>query len=847
MRVFRLILVFSFLAILFSCKENQDVFEEASSPPKSPWEELKTFQIEEGFEIQLVANEPMVQDPIFLTFDEKNRLWVVEMRSFMPDIDGIGEALPLGRISVLEDTNGDGVMDKSTVYLDSLFMPRALGLFKGGALVAENNALWLTHDLDGDLKADTKELLDSTYAANGIPEHSDNGLMRAMDNWYYSAKSKLRYKFRDGEWERDFTEARGQYGINQDDQGRLIYNYNWSQLHGDLVPPNYFSRNPNHQSGTGIDHGLTLDRRVYPVRPNPAVNRGYIPGTLDEQGKLLEFTAACSPTVFRSTLFPTEYYGNVFVCEPAGNLIKRNVVEEKGLVLEAFDPNPGKEFLASTDERFRPVHSTVGPDGALYIADMYRGLIQHGSYVTQYLREQTLNRGLDLPVHMGRIWRIVPKGWKPEKLPKYSELSAEALMESLFHPEGWHRDMAQRLLVERNDPSILPILLEKFEKSTSEIGKLHVMWTLEGMQALDKDWLYQLLSDGSSPLIKSHAVRLLEIRFSSSREEKSALAKELKRHSNNPEEKLAIQLALSAGVLEVGDAFEVLRDIAKKQNQNPLFQDAILSSLHGNEFDFTIQLLQDDAWKKKTEGKVVFLENLTAAIIKNKNQNEIRDLLAIIEKSDPSWKEEVLLTSMAIHAGSVQDVGFVKLNSAPIIFTAENDRLEIQNLDRLKRLFSWPGFDPAQEGGEEMLLSAEALVQFARGRQKYLTSCAGCHGNDGKGVNRMGPPLFDSEWVTGDETRLTLIILHGMEGPLEVSGKIYDAPEILPVMPSHSTMDDASIAAILTYIRNEWGNQAEAVSPRTVGNTRHQTQGRVFPWTAEELNRHIDSKRKEGP
>ena len=109
----------------------------------------------------------------------------------------------------------------------------------------------------------------------------------------------------------------------------------------------------------------------------------------------------------------------------------------------------------------------------------------------------------------------------------------------------------------------------------------------------------------------------------------------------------------------------------------------------------------------------------------------------------------------------------------------------------------------------------------------------------------MGPPLLNSEWVLEDEVRLSLIILHGMEGPLEVSGKLYDAPEILPVMPSHSTMDDASIAAILTYIRNEWGNQAEPVSPRLVGATRHQTQGRVFPWTAEELNKHIDRLKKE--
>jgi hypothetical protein len=159
----------------------------------------------------------------------------------------------------------------------------------------------------------------------------------------------------------------------------LIYNYNWSQLHGDLVPANYLSRNKNHEPSSGIDHGYTIDRKIFPIRSNPAINRGYIPGTLDSAGRLLEFTSASAPTIYRSHLFPEEYLGNVFVMENAGNLIKRNVVTENGVLLEAHDPNPGREFLASTDERFRPVNATIGPDGGLYIADMYQGIVQHGS------------------------------------------------------------------------------------------------------------------------------------------------------------------------------------------------------------------------------------------------------------------------------------------------------------------------------------------------------------------------------------------------------------------------------------------------------------------------------------
>jgi len=209
---------------------------EDSSPPESPSEELATFQLEPGLTIQLVAAEPMVQDPVVITFGEDGRLWVVEMRGFMPDINGAGEEKRVGRVSVLEDTDDDGAMDRSTIYIDSLIMPRAIAIVPGGALIAENEALWLTQDTDGDLHADSKTLIDPTYAGGPLIEHAGNGLWRSMDNWYYNAKSRFRYHLENGQWLRDSTEFRGQWGICNDDQGRLYYNYNWSQLHADLVP-----------------------------------------------------------------------------------------------------------------------------------------------------------------------------------------------------------------------------------------------------------------------------------------------------------------------------------------------------------------------------------------------------------------------------------------------------------------------------------------------------------------------------------------------------------------------------------------------------------------------------------
>jgi mono/diheme cytochrome c family protein/glucose/arabinose dehydrogenase len=834
---------------LFGCTAKPSAkLDEGPSPAKSPAEELATFQLEPGLKIQLVAAEPMVQDPVVITFDPDGRLWVVEMRGFMPDIDGEGEQEPIGRISVLEDTNGDGKMDISTVYLDSLVMPRALALVPGGALVVENAALWLTQDLDGDLKADTKTLIDPDYAGSGLPEHSGNGLWRSMDNWYYNVKSRFRYRLVAGEWQRDDTEFRGQWGLSHDDKGRLYYNYNWSQLHADLVPPNYLSRNKNHTPTTGIDHGLTVDRRIYPIRPNPAVNRGYIPGTLDNEGRLLEFTAACSPLYYRGTALPKAYYGNVFVCEPSGNLIKRNVVEESGLLLTAYDPNPKREFLASTDERFRPVNLATGPDGALYIADMYRGLVQHGAYITPYLREQTLSRKLIHPVNRGRIWRVVPEKWKPTKSKKYSDAPSEELVSLLAHPDGWYRDMAQRLLVERGDKNVQSALTKMARTGSQSLGRFHALWTLEGLGLINPDHLFGLLSD-QDPLISTTALRLLESFANDDKQVRVRLENELLRIWQKAPQEQILQMALTAGVLNPPAAHQLLAGIAGRYGALPLMRDAVMSSLQDREFALLQRLWQAPDWQSPDPGKGIFLEMLTTAIVRKRDPSELTALLHLLEKEGEAfgWQAKAVLTGLSM-GRSTDKLKPIPLPAAPGILTRGNGTADRTRLEAVASLFEWPGHVAGSGvSSKKKLLSEEEQKQFALGRQYYLTTCAGCHGTDGEGMSRFAPPLMGSEWVNGDEKRLALIILHGMEGPVEVAGKVYDAPDILPVMPAHSTMDDGSVAAILTYIRNEWGNNAGPVSRRMVGTTRNTSQGRVMPWTAAELNKYVeDTKASQG-
>jgi mono/diheme cytochrome c family protein/glucose/arabinose dehydrogenase len=804
------------------------------SPPKTPQQELKTFQIEEGFKVQLVASEPMVEDPVFITFDEDSRLWVVEMRGFMPDVDGNGEDQRIGRISILQDTTGDGFMDISTVFIDQLIMPRALAVVKGGALFVEDQKLWFSPDADGNLVADSKHLIDSTYGGPPLPEHSPNGLFRGIDNWYYNAKSAVRYKRDGNNWIRDSIEFRGQWGMSHDDQGRLFYNYNWSQLHADLVPPNYLNRNPHHTSTTGIDHGVTLDRRVYPIRSNPAVNRGYIPGTLDDRGRLLEFTAACSPFVYRAHAFPDEYYGNAFVAEPSGNLVKRNVVREDSGRLQAHDPHPGTEFMASTDERFRPVSIASGPDGALYITDMYRGLVQHEKYVTPYLREQTLKRGLEQPLHYGRIWRVVPENWKQPEAVIMSSLSPEDLVPFLASSNGWTRDMAQRLLTETDDEIPISELMQVATYSENNLQRIHALWALEGYGIEQPGWLRSLIND-KDDAVASTALRQLEPFAANNENLAAALGVDMAVNAaGSMSYPRQLQYALSSHAVDRESRVAILFEMISRRPDSALMRDAVISSLTNEELTLLTQLTFFPEWREPTQGKEIFIESLTMTILRRRKAYEIDKLLKLVVDTKDNWYSKPMITALTT-AGILKSP--ISLSQEPLFLT--NGQLDSRQVEKFSAIFEWPGHKVDKSPSANSQLNDTDLARFAEGRKLYLTSCASCHGSDGAGMKRLAPTLIGSDWVLGDERRLALLVLHGLEGPIDVAGKRYDIPDILPVMPSHSTLDDGAITSILIYIRNEWGNNAGTVSPRTVGQTRHLTQGRVQPWTVDELNKHI--------
>lgn len=474
----------------------------AESPVLDARASLEHLEVEKGFQVQLVAAEPQVFVPVAMTFDDKGRMWVVEMMGYMPDTSGTGEDMRNGKVVILEDTNQDGVIDNRKVFLDSLVLPRAVCLVENGVLIAEPPKLWFVENNND--QPGKKTLVDDKYTEGGNVEHQPNGLLRAMDNWVYNAKSDKRYRKSGNKWLIEHTHFRGQWGITQDNYGRLFYNNNSENLLGDYFSPGLGAQNPAQRTVAGFDEHIVPDNRVYPIRATPGVNRGYMKDVLDDSLRLVNFTAACGPLVYRGGLLGEELEGNAFVAEPSANLIKRNLLTDSGYMVKGAQAYKGREFLASTDERFRPVNLYTGPDGALYILDMYRGIIQHKTYLTPYLRNEIKTRNLTQPLNCGRIYRVVPAkadSVRPVPLPH----DPAQLLALLEHRNGWVRDRAQQLIVDNHYTTLAPQLRERLKQGDKPWGLLHALWTLEGLGQLQLADIETVLRQGN-PYLRVQAL-----------------------------------------------------------------------------------------------------------------------------------------------------------------------------------------------------------------------------------------------------------------------------------------------------------------------------------------------------
>ena len=840
------------------------------SPPLSPAEALKRFSMPPGYRVELVASEPLVQDPVMIDWDGEGRMWVVEMPGYMPDINAKGEHDPIGKIVVLEDTNNDGRMDKRTVFQDGLVLARWLKVLGRGVLVAEPPNLWLFEDTNGDLRADRRELVTKEYGRReGNVEHNANSLLWALDNNIYTSEIDIDLRLKNGKFEVRKTLSRGQWGITQDDAGRIFRNTNESALHVDVVPARYYMRHPNlvrtrgsHESLNGPNGELN---EVWPIRPTRGVNRGYQHGILRDDGTLAKYTSVCTPMVYRGDRLPSELYGNLFIVDPTVNLVSRIILEDgkDGLTAAKAYRDVRGEFLASTDERFRPVNLSLAPDGTLYVVDMYRGIIQHKGYMTEYLRDYVQTHEMAQPNSRGRIYRIMHESSKRDTTPLPMRSTPAQLVSMLAHPNGWRRDMAQQLLVERGDTSVVPALRKMASSAADVRTRLHALWTLDGLDAIEPGDVMSALSHANRD-VRVSGLRLAERWLGQPNHPLQGAV--LKRLDDN-DWAVRRQLAATLGELPAQSKESAIATMLERYGDDPIAVDAALSGLNGSELVVLDRLLQGTS---ETPHRTAAITMLAATIVKAADDVPVQALMQrVAETSRAPWQRaallrgaEVSLLGATMPGNSGRGAGdpntpcetcpggrggpggarafpgalegadppappsraggpFVMLASEPALVAVAAQPGELG--DRAAKVLArvgWPG-KPGMAAAAP--LSAADQTRFAAGQELYKNLCEGCHGADGREQPGATPNIAGAPNVIGEPGIPIRILLHGKEGPVGL-------------MPAHGeSMSDAEIAAVLTYLRRAWGQTASPIDAASVQQIRAATAGRTRAWTPAEL------------
>ncbi len=510
-------------------------------PALSPEASLKAIHARPGFKVDLVACEPLVQDPIAFEWGADGKLWVVEMGDYPLGVDGQGK--PGGIVRFLEDTNHDGVYDKSTVFLEGLNFPTGVIPWGKGVIVSAAPEIFYAEDTDGDGRADKREVLFSGFG-EGNQQHRLNGFDYGLDNWLYGANGDsggairdvgrtsapthrnardtrqpirsleqrelpkpvdisgrdFRFRPQDGSFE---TQAGGtQFGRHRDDWGNWFGNNNSAWLWHYFLPEHYLARNPNLAVHTTrrMLAGYPDATRVFAI--SRALQR------FNDIGASGRVTSANSPTPYRDELFGPDFASSVFISEPVYNLIHREILEADGVSFTSHRAADElqSEFLASTDNWFRPTMIKTGPDGALYIADMYRLVIEHPQWIPDDVKQRLdLRAGYD----KGRIYRIYPAGVQLRKIPRLDQLDTGGLVAALDSPNGWQRDTAQRLLIERGDNRAIKDLERLVAASNRPKTRLQALCTLDGLCATTPDLLQGALRD-PHPAVREHAIRISE-------------------------------------------------------------------------------------------------------------------------------------------------------------------------------------------------------------------------------------------------------------------------------------------------------------------------------------------------
>lgn len=577
-------------------------------PPTEPAQALGTFQVKPGFELQLVAAEPLVTDPVAMDFDESGRMYVVEMRDYSERRDE-----HLGRIRVLEDTDGDGRFDKSSVFAEGLPWPTAVVCYDGGVFVGATPDLYFLKDTDGDRRADVRKVIFTGFAIDSIKRLNVQALFNSfhwgLDNRIHGSASvsggritnptnadfrAIELRGRDFSFDPRTLDLRpetggGQHGMSFDNEGRKFLCSNSDHIQFALYDDHYAGRNPyaelpSPRQSIAKDGPAAEVFRRSPDEPWRVIRTrwrvtGAVEGLIEGGGRPSGyFTGATGVTIYRGNAFPEDYLGDAFVADCGSNLIHHKKVYPNGAsyVADRAPDEQRTEFLASTDNWFRPVQFANAPDGSLLVLDMYRETIEHPWSIPESLkRHLDLNSGND----RGRIYRIVPKGFRqPAGLSLALATPAECVS-LLEHANGWHRDTASRLIFQSQNRSVVPALRNLVASSRKPLGRIHALWALHGLDGLDEATLTAALNDEAAG-VREQGIRLLERspRFL----DVARIADSLKTLAADKNTRVCYQLAWSLSILNVPNETSLLRRLSERSLSEPDLVPAIINAVTTN-------------------------------------------------------------------------------------------------------------------------------------------------------------------------------------------------------------------------------------------------------------------------